>query len=53
MANGAAPEKTAEKKQVYVTPEIIFDEQLEVVAVSCMAPAKANPGACPAGPINS
>ena len=37
----------------YIAPAVEFDEELEVVAVSCMAPAKANPGACPAGPINS
>lgn len=45
-----APERLA-----YEPPHITFEDRLEVVAVVCSPtpPAKANPGACPSGPISS
>ena len=42
-----------ESRKIYIKPEIVFEEQLEVVAISCNPPAKNNAGTCPAGPINS
>ncbi|MCU1347408.1 MAG: hypothetical protein JWO56_438 [Acidobacteria bacterium] len=42
------------KRKPYTPPRIVSREPLEAMAALCSgAPAKANPGACPRGPINS
>ena len=45
----------ATPKRPYQAPKILYREKLEVMAAVCTPspPAKANPGACPTGPINS
>jgi hypothetical protein len=44
-----------EGKKPYEAPRILSREPLEAVAAVCSPapPAKANPGACPSGPISS
>ena len=43
------------RKKAYEAPRILSREPLEAVAAVCAPspPAKANPGACPSGPISS
>lgn len=50
-----ADQKPANERIAYEPPHITFEDRLEVVAVVCAPtpPAKANPGACPSGPISS
>lgn len=45
-------ENEARERRAYVRPEILYREPLETLAVLC-SPGKANPGACPSGPISS
>jgi len=53
------PPESSEKtppssKKPYRRPEILYREKLEAMAALCFPPpAKANPGACPAGPLSS
>jgi hypothetical protein len=44
---------TEAKKKPYDPPRILSREPLEAVAAVCSTPGKANPGACPSGPIQS
>ena len=48
-------EKRSSSKKPYRRPEILYRENLEVMAAVCVPspPAKANPGFCPQGPISS
>jgi hypothetical protein len=43
------------ERETYESPSILYREPLEAVAAVCApaGPAKANPGACPTGPISS
>ncbi len=41
------------KRRPYEPPRIVSREPLEAVATVCTAPGKADPFACPAGPIQS
>ena len=43
------------KRKPYAAPRIVSREPLEAMAALCAPhpPAKANPGLCPRGPINS
>lgn len=51
----ATNEAPPASKKPYHRPQILYRETLEVVAAVCTPspPAKANPGACPVGPISS
>jgi hypothetical protein len=42
-----------EPRKRYGAPAILSREKLEVFAVVCSPPGKADPAACPSGPINS
>ncbi len=46
---------TERRRKAYAPPRIISREPLEVMAAVCSprGVAKANPGICPRGPINS
>ena len=48
-------EEERPKRKPYAAPRIISREPLEAMAALCAPhpPAKANPGFCPRGPINS
>ena len=50
-----ATKPAADGKKPYEPPRILSREPLEAVAAVCSPspPAKANPGACPSGPISS
>jgi len=50
-----ATESATEGRKPYEAPRILSREPLEAVAAVCSPspPAKANPGACPSGPISS
>jgi hypothetical protein len=50
-----ATESATGGKKAYEAPRILSREPLEAVAAVCSPspPAKANPGACPSGPISS
>mgnify|MGYP006908204713 CR=1 FL=1 len=48
------PKPEATEKRPYRPPRILSRESLEAVAVVCTdASAKADPYACPSGPLNS
>ena len=47
------PGKSNNGRKPYRKPEVLSSEHMEIIAAVCVAPGKANPGACPAGPINS
>jgi hypothetical protein len=49
------PQDATPDKPRWETPRILVREPLEAVASVCSPspPAKANPGACPSGPISS
>lgn len=51
--NNAWENKT--EKRTYEKPQIIYRAPLEAMAAVCAPapPSKANPGACPSGPISS
>ena len=57
MVEGKAHDATpaTEGKKPYEAPRVLSREPLEAVAAVCSPapPAKANPGACPSGPISS
>jgi len=50
-----AEKPALEGKKPHEAPRILSREPLEAVAAVCSPapPAKANPGACPSGPISS
>lgn len=55
MADTRDTTKPAADKRPYEAPRVLSREPLEAVAAVCSPapPSKANPGACPAGPISS
>jgi hypothetical protein len=55
MADTRDTTKPTGEKRPYDAPRILSREPLEAVAAACTPnpPAKANPGACPIGPISS
>ncbi len=55
MADTRDATKPAPEKRSYDAPRILSREPLEAVAAVCSPapPSKANPGACPIGPISS
>lgn len=42
-----------ERRKPYAKPAVISREPLEAVAAVCNPPGKADPFACPAGPVQS
>ena len=53
MTSDDKPAASAPPKKPYEPPRIVSREPLEAVAAVCSPPGKANPGACPTGPISS
>jgi len=55
MADTRDAEKPEGAKRPYEAPRVLSREPLEAVAAVCAPapPSKANPGACPQGPISS
>jgi hypothetical protein len=55
MAQNDDAAKPEQAKRAYEPPRILSREPLEAVAAICtpVGVAKANPGACPSGPISS
>ena len=53
MSPDDKPASSPTPKKPYEPPRIVSREPLEAVAAVCSPPGKANPGACPTGPISS
>jgi hypothetical protein len=53
MTSDDKPAPSPPAKKPYEPPRIVSREPLEAVAAVCSPPGKANPGACPTGPISS
>ncbi len=55
MAEPPKDPKLEASKRPYEAPRVLSREPLEAVAAVCAPapPSKANPGACPIGPISS